>query len=86
MDVLRAATSPLSDEEHEFHYNPQRAFPDFRDYQALRDPANAAARAVLQSDLDIAYGDHPLRRVDVYPASARNGSPGPVLVFFHGGY
>jgi arylformamidase len=75
----------LSFEEHEFQYNPQRAFPNFADHQAERAPANAAARANLKSHLDIPYGDHPLRRVDVYPAPGAAG-PAPVHVFFHGGY
>jgi arylformamidase len=75
----------LSEEEHEFQYNPQRAFPNFADYQAQRAPANAAARANLTSHLDIPYGDHPLRRVDVYPAAA-SADRAPVHVFFHGGY
>jgi arylformamidase len=75
----------LSPEEHEFQYNPQRAFPNFADHQAERAPANAAARATLKSQLDVPYGDHPLRRVDVYPAAGATG-PAPVHVFFHGGY
>jgi arylformamidase len=58
----------LSPEEHEFQYNPQRAFPNFADHQAERAPANASARANLKSYVDISYGEHPLRRVDVYPA------------------
>ncbi len=86
MDILRAAISPLTDEEHEFHYNPQRAFPNFKDFQAPRVAANAAARAVLTSDLDVSYGAHPLRKLDIYPAPNRGRSLGPVLLFFHGGY
>jgi arylformamidase len=73
----------LSDEEHEFQYNPQRAFPDFKDHQAARAPANAEARRRLRAVLDIPYGDHPLRRLDVFPAE---GERSPVHVFIHGGY
>jgi arylformamidase len=75
----------LTPEEHEFQYTPQRAFPNFADHQAERAPANAAARTNLKSHRDVAYGDHPLRRVDIYPA-ADAARPAPVHVFFHGGY
>lgn len=74
----------LSDEDYETHFNPQRAFPNFKDYQALRAPANAAARTNLKRHADIAYGDHPLRKLDIYPASV--DGPAPVHMFFHGGY
>jgi arylformamidase len=73
----------LSPEEHEFHYNPQRAFPDFATHRVRRTPANDAAHAGLRKHRDIAYGDHPRRRLDVYPAAQSNA---PVHVFFHGGY
>ena len=75
----------LSQEEHEFQYNPQRAFPTFADHQMARVPLNAAARASLNAHLDLPYGDHPLRRVDIYPAAGA-AAPAPVHVFFHGGY
>src|SRR3954451_7841163 len=74
----------LSQEEHEFQYNPQRAFPNFADHQLARAPANAAAKANLKH-LELPYGDHPLRRVDIYPAAGAADSA-PVHVFFHGGY
>ncbi|WP_426955376.1 alpha/beta hydrolase [Muricoccus radiodurans] len=75
--------APLSAEEHEFHYNPQRAFPEFATYRQRRAPANDAAHATLRKHADIAYGDHARHRLDIYPAA----QPGaPVHVFFHGGY
>lgn len=70
------------DDEHELHYNPQRAVPDFAADSARRAPANAAARAALLCHRDVAYGDHPLRTLDIYPAA----HPGPTHIFFHGGY
>lgn len=76
--------SGLRPEEHEFQYNPQRAFPDFERYRRDREPANARAVARLARHGDVAYGDHPRRRLDIYPAAA-NG-PARVHVFFHGGY
>jgi arylformamidase len=86
MRSLKPEWEHLSGEEHEFHFNPQNAFPNFKEYQALRAPANAAARATLQSHVDIAYGDHPLRKIDIYPANAEGKGPRPVHIFFHGGY
>lgn len=74
----------LSPAEHEFQYNPQAAFPNFKDAQAARAPINVAALSRLQRHADLAYGDHPLRKLDIYPA-AGDGNP-PVHIFFHGGY
>jgi arylformamidase len=76
--------SSLSAEEHEFQYNPQRAFPNFKDSQADRAGPNRAARTELKSVLDISYGEHPLRKLDVFPAMSAGKAP--VHVFFHGGY
>lgn len=76
--------SGLSAEEHEFQYNPQHACPDFARYRAARDPANAAALETLKRIADVPYGDHPRRRLDIYPA--RDGTRCPVHIYFHGGY
>jgi arylformamidase len=74
----------LTPEEHEFQYNPQKAFPDFAQSRTLREPLNAKAHAELSQRTDVAFGDHPLRKVDVYPAN--RSDPAPVHIFFHGGY
>lgn len=72
----------LTPEEHEWHYNPQRAVPTFQDNQRRRAPLNAAASG-LRVMRDLSYGPDPLDTVDIYPAAL----PGaPVHVFFHGGY
>lgn len=76
--------SSLTPDEHEFQYNPQKAFPDFDRYRLNRNPANAQAITGLSRHSDIAYGDHPLRKLDIYPASEDGDAP--VHVFFHGGY
>lgn len=76
--------STLTPEEHEFQYNPQKAFPDFARYRSVREPANAKALSELTRHADISYGDHALRKLDVYPAD--EGAKAPVHVFFHGGY
>ncbi|MBR0666282.1 alpha/beta hydrolase [Roseomonas hellenica] len=73
----------LSPEEHEFHFNPQRAFPDFATHKLRRAPANEGALAGLRREAELAYGPTPRHRLDIYPA-ARPGAP--VHVFFHGGY
>ncbi|HEY8609843.1 MAG TPA: alpha/beta hydrolase [Roseomonas sp.] len=83
MSQLTPNPAPLSAEEHEFHYNPQRAFPDFASYRVRRAGANDAAHAGLRKHADIAYGDHPRHRLDIYPAATPDA---PVHVFFHGGY
>jgi arylformamidase len=78
--------SGLSADEHEFHYNPQRAFPDFSKHQALRVEVNKQAFETLKPHTDLRYGDHALRTLDVFPASPVDGGLAPVHVFFHGGY
>lgn len=74
----------LTPEEHEFQYNPQKAFPDSAQSRTLREPLNAKAHAELSQQTDVAFGDHPLRKLDIYPAN--RSDPAPVHVFFHGGY
>lgn len=82
----RRTWSTLSAEEHEFQYNPQKAVPNFADFRKPREPANTAALETLEADLDVPYGEVPLRRMDVFPANLKNGRQSPVHVFFHGGY
>lgn len=83
--TMQPLWSGLSPDEHEFQYNPQRSFPDFKDAQAARAPMNARARETLACERDVPYGDHPLRRLDIYPARDPAG-PAPVHMFIHGGY
>lgn len=74
----------LSPEEHEFQYNPQKAFPDFARHGAARSPLNEQVRRELKSHLDVAYGEHKLHTLDIFPA--RSDGKSPVHVFLHGGY
>jgi arylformamidase len=76
----------LTPDEHEFQYNPQAAFPDFKNAQAGRAGINEAALGKLPREAGIAFGDHPLRRLDVYPAAGGAAGPKPVHIFIHGGY
>jgi arylformamidase len=85
MSALVPLWSGLTPQEHEFQYNPQAAFPDFKNAQAGRTAANGVALTRLAREADIAFGDHPLRRLDVYPSDSGAG-PKPVHVFLHGGY
>jgi arylformamidase len=80
---MMAIWDGLWPEEHELQYNPQRAVPNFKDFQAERERPNAQARAMLDAVLDISYGDHALRRLDIYKA---RHSGAPVHLFLHGGY
>ncbi|WP_374440984.1 Bcr/CflA family efflux MFS transporter [Stella sp.] len=79
-----AIWSGLTPDELEYQYNPQRAVPHFKDYQAEREPANARARAKLECHRDIAYAEGPLRDLDIYPVPGATGTA--VHIFVHGGY
>lgn len=75
----------LSAEEHEFQYNPQKAFPHFARHGAARAPLNEQVRRDLKSHLDVRYGGHKLHTLDIFPAVSANGKS-PVHIFLHGGY
>jgi arylformamidase len=73
----------------EAQFNPRAAVASFEADQARHAAWSAAARAALAGHLDVAYGDGPLHKVDVFPAGAGTGAgPGkaPIHVYFHGGY
>jgi len=74
--------SCLTPQEREFHYNPQKAFPDFARHQQARAPLNARARRELAAHWDVPYGEHPLHTLDIFPAA----SGAPAHLFLHGGY
>lgn len=75
----------LDKQELEFHFNPRISVPDFARYGQAFSALNEAALQQNPLWLDIPYGDHPLRRLDIYPAQpAPRG--GAVHIFFHGGY
>jgi len=65
-------------------YNNRAKVPDYDDFKAAQDRASDAAKAMLEFRADIAYGPTPDELVDIYPATG--AEPGPVHVFFHGGY
>lgn len=68
---------------HDGMYNNRELVRDFLRHLRHWADASAQARSAVACELDIAYGDDPGERLDVFPAA----QPGaPVLVFMHGGY
>lgn len=64
-------------------YNNRELVPDFAAYLESWAARSEVARTLAPCELDIAYGDAPAQRLDIFPAA----QPGaPVLVFLHGGY
>jgi arylformamidase len=71
-------------DEIEVQFNPRASVPSFEVDQARHAAWSAAARSELDGHLDVAYGDGPLHKIDVFPA--RGTGDAPVHVYFHGGY
>jgi arylformamidase len=59
--------------------------PDFDRYMAQYAARSAATRATLRSSLDVAYGDAPSEKLDLFFPVQQSG-PAPVHLFIHGGY
>jgi arylformamidase len=72
-------------DEVEAQFNPRAAVPGFEVDQARHAAWSAAARGELGGHLDVAYGDGPLHKADVFPAGQDAGRA-PVHLYFHGGY
>jgi arylformamidase len=68
----------------EAEFNPRASVPSFEADQARHAAWSAAARSQLDGRLDVAYGEGPLHKVDVFPA--RGAAAAPVHLYFHGGY
>ena len=79
-----APWASLTPEQHEYQYNPQRAFPGFARYGKERAAENEQVRRERQP-LEVQYGEHALRTLDVY-RGAGTGGTSPVHIFLHGGY
>lgn len=77
-----APWATLTPDQHEYQYNPQKAFPGFARYGKERAGQNEQARRDLKP-VEVRYGEHALRALDVYPAP---GTGNPVHIFLHGGY
>lgn len=72
-------STTLSADEHEFQFNPQRAFPDFARHQQRREPVNATALAWPGRRVDLAYGQGRLQTVDLYAAQPEAALPEAAL-------
>jgi len=48
--------------------------------------ASRLVREQTPARLDLAYGEGPMERLDVFPADATKSAKAPVLVFIHGGW
>jgi len=64
-------------------YNNRARFPDYPEHFDRWTRWSEAARARLPSRLDVAYGEHPLEKLDIFPAEEAGA---PIYVFLHGGY
>jgi arylformamidase len=76
----------LGADEREYQFNPRRTVPDFEAHQAENAKLSVEVRARLAGNLDLAYGDTALQKVDLFPARPHGKSAPPIHVFFHGGY
>lgn len=64
-------------------YNNTARVPESAAQLARWKERSAEARGALEKHLDVAYGDEPGDKLDIFPAAKPNA---PVLVFLHGGY
>lgn len=64
-------------------YNNRARIPNSSEILARWQQASVIARAQQPGQLDLAYGDDPAERLDVF---APSGGRAPVLIFIHGGY
>lgn len=72
-----------SQEQLNNQYNNRLHVPDFATYLERWDKLSAATREKHAFIKDIAYGDHPRERLDIFPSNNPNAK---VLIFIHGGY
>ncbi len=64
-------------------YNNQARVPEAKAHLAQWAERSLQVRQGATCSLDVAYGDEPGDRLDIFPATGTNA---PVLVFLHGGY
>lgn len=78
--MAQAERSPLW---YEAQYNNRAMVPEHPQIFARWKESSRRARDLLGGDLDIAFGEHPLQRLDVFRAKGRSQA---LLLFIHGGY
>ncbi|MCA3131311.1 MAG: alpha/beta hydrolase [Rhodocyclaceae bacterium] len=67
----------------ERRYNNRAAVPEYAQHFDRWTRLSKQARDELDCDLDIAYGDHPMEKIDIFRAEGRSRA---LLMFIHGGY
>jgi arylformamidase len=67
----------------EREYNIRALVPQYQTIFSRWAAQSVATRALHACLLDLAYGDEPAERLDIFPAREE---PSPLLVFIHGGY
>src|SRR5260370_19823685 len=67
----------------EREYNVRALLPEYPAVFSRWAAQGAATRRLHACLLDIAYGDEPAERLDIFPAREESS---PLLVFIHGGY
>lgn len=84
-DPSSASDDPSHDDAwHDRQYDNRARIPGALAILETWAERSAAARARLNGRLDLAYGEAPSERADVFAPRAANGAP--VLVWIHGGY
>ena len=73
----------MSAHDYESDYNPRVAVPEYASHFERWTRLSDEARRRMDGYLDVAYGSHPMERMDVF--RARGASRG-MLMFIHGGY
>jgi acetyl esterase/lipase len=84
---LSALLFPLSGQDKATYYtvmNPEKFTIDWTGFYNENDRLTTKARKELPHHLDLAFGDHPKQRLDLYLPKTKN-SNAAVFVFLHGG-
>jgi arylformamidase len=68
---------------YESRYNPRLAVPEFADHFARWRKLAEQARSSLDGYLDVAYGPHPMQKLDIFRAKGQSKA---LLMYIHGGY
>lgn len=68
---------------YESRYNPRLAVPEFAQHFERWAQRSERARGQMDGDLDLAYGAHPMQKLDLFRAK---GASRALLMFIHGGY
>ena len=82
MAIYRDYDQPALDDQ----YDTRRVVADSAEHVRHREAASARTRGEAPCRLDIAYGDGPAERLDLFPPAAPSSTPAPALIYIHGGY